>query len=79
MPAMLYLYVDDVDATYQRAMSAGADVGAGTGGPVLRRSQRSGVKDACGNVWYIATHIEEVPPAEIRRRAQEVMQKAGGG
>jgi len=37
-----------------------------------------GVKDPCGNVWYIATHIEDVAPEELKRRAQKAMQGAGG-
>jgi PhnB protein len=78
MPAMLYLYVEDVDATYHQAMSAGAE-SVEAPAEQFYGDRRSGVKDACGNVWYIATRAEEVPPAEIRRRAQELMQKAGGG
>ena len=59
MPAFLYLYVDDIDATYQRALEAGAtsleeprDVPYG--------DRRGMVKDPCGNVWQIATHNEDV-------------------
>lgn len=76
MQALLYLYVDDVDATYQIALSAGAK-------PVqppqdhFYGDRSGGVKDPCGNVWYIATHIEDVSPAELKRRAQQAMQ--GGG
>lgn len=77
MQAMLYLYVDDVDATYQIALSAGAK-------PVqapqdhFYGDRSGGVKDPCGNVWYIATHIEDVSPVELKRRAQQAMQGGGG-
>ena len=55
MPAFLYLYVDDIDATYRRALEAGAvpleepiDTPYG--------DRRGMIKDPCGNVWQIATH-----------------------
>ncbi|MGA9943834.1 MAG: VOC family protein [Candidatus Cybelea sp.] len=54
-PAFLYLYVDDVDSTYRRALEAGAacleepaDMPYG--------DRRAMVKDPCGNDWQIATH-----------------------
>jgi PhnB protein len=55
MPAFLYVYVDDVDATYRRALRAGGvcieapiDVSYG--------DRRAMVKDPCGNEWQIATY-----------------------
>jgi PhnB protein len=77
MQAMLYVYVDDVDASFQRALAAGAtSVQAPT--DHFYGDHSGGVKDPCGNIWYIATHIEDVSPAELKRRAQEAMQNAGG-
>jgi len=77
MKAMLYVYVDDVDATFQRALAAG---GTSVQAPAdhFYGDRSGGVKDPCGNVWYIATHIEDVSPAELKRRAQAAMQNAGG-
>jgi PhnB protein len=77
MQAMLYVYVDDVDASFQRALTAG---GTSVQAPTdhFYGDRSGGVKDPCGNIWYIATHIEDVSPAELKRRAQEAMQKAGG-
>ena len=68
IPSMLYLYVQDVDATFARALRAGAasvrDVADQFYG------DRNGtVRDAWGNIWSISTHIEDVAPAEMRRRA----------
>jgi uncharacterized glyoxalase superfamily protein PhnB len=78
MPAMLYVYVDDVDATFQRALAAGgAQVQAPTDQFYGDRS--GGVKDPCGNTWWIATHIENVPPDELKRRAKQAMERAGQG
>jgi PhnB protein len=67
MPAMLHLYVPDVDETYQRALQAGAKS--------LREpanqfygDRSAGVVDASGNQWWISTHVEDVSDEEMRRR-----------
>lgn len=67
-PASLYLYVPDVDATYRSAVAAG---GRTIQEPTTHfYGDRSGaVEDAEGNSWWIATHVEDVPPEEIGRRA----------
>ena len=75
MQAMLYVYVDDVDAAYQRALRTGAPSVQSPADQFY--GDRSGaVKDPCGNQWSIATRIEDVTPEELRRRAEEVMRKA---
>ena len=54
--AFLYVYVPDVDATYQRAMQAGAvSLEATLNTPYGDR--RAMVKDPCGNIWQIATRL----------------------
>src|SRR5579872_40159 len=59
-PAMLYLYVNDADSVYKQALEAGANsISEPEDQPYGDRS--AGVRDAFGNVWYIATHIEDVP------------------
>jgi uncharacterized glyoxalase superfamily protein PhnB len=77
LQAMLYVYVDDADATYQRALAAGA---ASVQPPAdqFYGDRSGGVRDPLGNQWWIATHIEDVPPAELKRRAQAAMEKASG-
>ncbi len=57
MPASLYLYVDDVDATYQHALEAGA-VCLEEPADMPYGDRRGMVKDPCGNDWQIATHKE---------------------
>ena len=78
LQTMLYVYVDDADAIYQRALAAGA---TSVQAPVdqFYGDRSGGVKDPFGNLWWIATHIEDVPPEELKRRAQAAMEKAGGG
>ena len=55
MPAFLYLYVDDVDATYHRALEAGATC-LEEPADMPYGDRRGMVKDPCGNDWQIATH-----------------------
>jgi PhnB protein len=54
-PASIYVYIDDVDAAYQRALAAGAtSVAAPEDKPYQERA--AGVKDSFGNIWWIATY-----------------------
>lgn len=55
MPAFLYFYVADIDATYQRALEAGA-VSLEEPLDLPYGDRLAMVKDPCGNVWQIATH-----------------------
>lgn len=73
----LMLYVDDVDALYQRAINAGATE--------LRAIEdqfwgdRMGtVVDPFGHQWSIATHIEDVDDDEVQRRFTAMMDAMSG-
>jgi PhnB protein len=73
-PAMFYLYVEDVDAVYKRALTAGAkSVQEPANQPYGDRS--GGVEDSQGNQWWVGTHIEDVSPEEIQRRYSEMAKK----
>jgi PhnB protein len=75
-PVSLHLYVEDVDATTRKAIAAGAKEVR----PVKDQfyGDRLGtVEDPFGHVWHISTHVEDVPPDELRRRAEQAMGKAG--
>jgi PhnB protein len=67
MPCMLHLYVDDVDAVYRRATKAGA---SSLRDPTdqFYGDRSAGVEDRWNNQWWLATHTEDVSPAEMRRR-----------
>jgi PhnB protein len=58
-PALLYLYVDDADATYRRALAAGA-VSIEEPRDLPYGDRRGMVEDPCGNLWQIATHQRDV-------------------
>ncbi len=60
----LFLYVEDVDALFAQAIDAGAKELM----PVENQSdgdRRGGVTDPYGHIWWIATHIKDVPLTEM--------------
>jgi uncharacterized glyoxalase superfamily protein PhnB len=72
MAAMLHIYTEDVDGWYRKAIDAG--------GISLREptdefygDRSCGVKDAAGNQWWIATHVEDVSPEEMKKRQDSFM------
>lgn len=76
-PAMLYVYVDDCDAAYARAIAAGAE-SLMAPADMFYGDRHGGVKDAAGNSWWIATHVEDVAPDELERRhAAEAKRRTG--
>jgi PhnB protein len=69
-PAFLRLYVDDADATYRKALAAGAT--SVTEVTHLFWGDRVGrVRDPLGNLWWIQTRVEDVDDAEMARRMSE--------
>lgn len=67
-PATLMLYVPNVDEVYRRALKAG---GRSEREPTdqFYGDRSAGVSDPAGNQWWIATHVEDVTPEELQRRA----------
>jgi PhnB protein len=70
MPTMLHLYIEDTDATYRRALAAGAN-SIREPEDQFYGDRSGGVRDAFGNQWWLSTHIEDVPPDEMERRMKE--------
>ncbi|MCA1552874.1 MAG: VOC family protein, partial [Chloroflexi bacterium] len=68
IPAMIHLYVHDTDEMYRRALKAGA-TSLRAPADQFYGDRSAGVKDAFGNQWWLATHVEDVSPEEIQRRA----------
>ncbi len=67
-PVSLVLYVPDVDATVAQAVAAGAVITR----PVEDKfygDRMGSLKDPFGHEWHVATHIEDVSPEEMQRRA----------
>ena len=71
----ILLYLEGVDEVFERAVRAGARAHR----PVTNQfyGDRSGtLEDPFGHVWTIATHVEDVPPEEMQRRAEAAMKSA---
>jgi PhnB protein len=76
-PASLWIYVEDCDKLFNRAVAAGAQVLPGMG-PMADQfwGDRSGTfNDPFGYRWTIATHKEDLTPAELEQRQNEWMKK----
>jgi PhnB protein len=74
-PVMLMVYVEDVDAVFAKAIAGGSKELS----PVQDQfyGDRSGqFEDPFGHRWNVASHIEDVTPEEMEKRAAEAM---GGG
>jgi PhnB protein len=64
------LYVEDADAVYQQALSAGAI--AVTEMTNLSWGERGGrVRDPLGNIWWLQSRIEHLNSEEMAKRASE--------
>ncbi|MBA3432450.1 MAG: VOC family protein [Actinobacteria bacterium] len=71
-PVVISLYVEDVDAVFDRAVEAGAQIRR----PVENQfyGDRSGqFEDPFGHRWSVATHVEDVSPDEMAKRSAEMM------
>jgi PhnB protein len=71
-PVSLHVYVEDADDVFDRAIQAGAKALR----PVEDQfyGDRSGqFEDPFGHRWNVATHVEDVPPEEMEKRAAAAM------
>jgi PhnB protein len=83
-PVQLYLHVENCDKVFKKAVAAGASVRM-PHGDMFWGDRMGSVVDPFGNVWGISTRIENVSPAEVRKRGKKWMadmasqtKKAGG-
>jgi PhnB protein len=77
-PTGIYLYVRDVDEVFHKAVTAGATVKR----PLENMfwGDRTGsVLDPYGHTWDLATHREDVPPDEMKKRGEEFAKKMKAG
>lgn len=68
---MLFLYVKDMDSVYQKALKAN---GISVREPLneFYGDRAACIKDEWGNLWWIATHIEDVSEEELKRRKEQM-------
>jgi len=67
----IYLYVKDVDSVFKKAISSGAKVIREVEN-MFYGDRSGGILDPFGHRWFIATHIEDVTLAKIKKRAQDL-------
>lgn len=75
-PASLWVYVEDCDALFNRAVAAGAQVRPGPMGQLMDQfwGDRSGTfTDPAGYQWTVATRKEDLTPEEINQRMEAFM------
>lgn len=70
MPTAIHLYVADCDCHYERGLASG---GTSVSEPSdhFYGDRNAGVKDPCGNVWWVATHKEALSRETIQERAKK--------
>ena len=76
-PISLMVYVENVDAMVAQAIAAGGKLVR----PVADQfygDRTGGIDDPFGYHWYLATHVEDVPPDELERRAAKAMAEGPG-
>jgi PhnB protein len=77
-PVSVFMYVENVDSVFDRAVKAGAK--ADKPPEDMFWGDRFGhLTDPFGHLWAIATHIEDVAPEEMRKRAQAAMAQMAQG
>jgi len=72
----IFLYVENADAVFNQAVSAGAQVETPLA-DMFWGDRYGRLKDPFGHSWSVATHKEDVAPAEMSKRMQEAMAKMG--
>jgi len=72
--AMLYLYLEDTDRVFKKAIDAKA-TSVQEPKTEFYGDRAGAVKDEWGNVWWIATHVEDVEPEELERRSKEALKE----
>ncbi|MEX5216044.1 MAG: VOC family protein [Nitrospiraceae bacterium] len=75
-PVSIMVYVQDVDSFVKRAVAAGAKELR----PVENKfygDRAASLEDPFGHQWHFATHVEDVPPDELAKRAESFMKPQG--
>ncbi|MFD9789351.1 VOC family protein [Streptomyces sp. NPDC059070] len=67
----LHVFVEDVDAVAHRAAAAGAEI-LQPPTDQFHGDRTAIVKDPYGHVWIFLTHLEDLTPEEVARRAREL-------
>jgi PhnB protein len=77
-PVTIHLYVQNVDKVAEKAVAAGAKVLR----PVADQfygDRSASLEDPFGHVWHVATHVQDIPMKELKKRAAAMAASAGKG
>ena len=70
-PVSIHLYLEDVDGVYRRALAAGA-TSQREPADQFYGDRSAQISDPFGHVWFIATHKEDLSPAELQQRFEKM-------
>ncbi len=75
-PVGMWVYVEDIDAAFEKAVEAGAEV---TMPPadMFWGDRMGSVVDPFGHKWTFASHVEDVSPEEMEKRQKAAMEEWG--
>jgi PhnB protein len=71
-PVTMFLYVEDVDSVFKQAVDAGAKSDMSPT-DMFWGDRFGSLTDPFGHLWGVATHVEDLAPDEMRKRAQTAM------
>jgi len=71
-PVSIHVYVEDADSVFERAIEAGAEARSAVEDKFYG-DRLGSFDDPFGHHWHVATHVENVPPEEMSKRAAEAM------
>jgi PhnB protein len=74
-PVSLMLYTEDVDGVVEKAIQLGARA-RGSVEDQFYGDRMGTIVDPFGHIWHIATHVEDVSPEEMQRRARTLTEKS---
>jgi len=72
--AMLYLYLENVDSVFKKAVQA-KGITIHEPKNEFYGDRAGAIKDEWGNVWWISTHVEDVDPQELEKRAKQAQKE----
>jgi PhnB protein len=73
-PVSLYLYVEDVDKTFNLAISEGGK-SLSLVQDMFYGDRHGSIQDPFGHIWSIATHIKDLTKEELKKAAEEAFSK----
>lgn len=75
-PVGMWVYVEDVDQAFERAVDAGAEVSMPPA-DMFWGDRMGALVDPFGHKWTLATHVEDVSPEEMKERQKAAMEEWG--